>query len=270
LVFRTGHGSLLALDLLYPRNKRHKSIRYSGVPTRKYTIPTTASTDRATAALEELTEALKNPSAAKPFLNTGNKLNEAITALTEILAMKRTTTSTSAKRSVTVSPKTQRTRGQVPRITTPQTNIHPQMPVNPRLARHRGTRGLSSTVSLDSFNSPNNVKNITISKNNNDNNNNKNITGIPITKPNISDNISNTQREENSQQCQQLRTRNKETKQKHKLTTTVYKIFEGGTTHQGYICSFDPKEGFYMIKYRDGDIEEADTDEVTRILKKRN
>jgi hypothetical protein len=47
-------------------------------------MPATASSDRATAAIEELTEALKNPSeAAKPFLNTDNKLNEAIAALTE-------------------------------------------------------------------------------------------------------------------------------------------------------------------------------------------
>jgi hypothetical protein len=49
-----------------------------------YSMPTTASADRASAALEELTEALKNPAEAKPFLNTGNKLNAAIEALTEI------------------------------------------------------------------------------------------------------------------------------------------------------------------------------------------
>jgi hypothetical protein len=49
----------------------------------KYTMPATASSDRATAAIEELAEALKNPSeAVKAFLNTGNKLNEAIAALT--------------------------------------------------------------------------------------------------------------------------------------------------------------------------------------------
>jgi hypothetical protein len=45
-------------------------------------MPTTASADRASAPLEELTEALKNPAAAKPFLTTGNKLNAAIEALT--------------------------------------------------------------------------------------------------------------------------------------------------------------------------------------------
>jgi hypothetical protein len=58
----------------------------------KYSMPTTASADRASAALEELTEALKNPAAAKPFLNIGNKLNAAIEALTEILSIKRGTT----------------------------------------------------------------------------------------------------------------------------------------------------------------------------------
>jgi hypothetical protein len=52
----------------------------------KYSMSTTASADRASAALEELTEALKNPAAAKPFLNTSNKLNAAIEALTEILS----------------------------------------------------------------------------------------------------------------------------------------------------------------------------------------
>jgi hypothetical protein len=49
-------------------------------------MPATASSDKATAVIEELTEALKNPSeAAKPFLDTGNKLNEAIAALTGYL-----------------------------------------------------------------------------------------------------------------------------------------------------------------------------------------
>jgi hypothetical protein len=66
----------------------------------KYTMPATASSDRATAAIEELTDALKNPSeSAKPFLDTGNKLNEAIAALTELSAMNHT----SNKSSVTVS-----------------------------------------------------------------------------------------------------------------------------------------------------------------------
>jgi hypothetical protein len=120
----------------------------------KYTMPATASSDRATAALEELTEALKKPSAAKPFLNTGNKLNEAIAALTEMSAMNLTTTGTSTKGSVTVCPNEQRTTTKEPikkRNITPQVICSPKMTADPRLARHRGTRGLSSTVSLDSF-----------------------------------------------------------------------------------------------------------------------
>jgi hypothetical protein len=52
----------------------------------KYSMPNTASADSASTALEELTEALKNPAVAKPFLNTGNKLNAAIKASTEILS----------------------------------------------------------------------------------------------------------------------------------------------------------------------------------------
>jgi hypothetical protein len=55
-------------------------------------MPTTASADRASAALEELlTEALKNPEAAKPFLNTGNKFDAGIAALSEILSTNRST-----------------------------------------------------------------------------------------------------------------------------------------------------------------------------------
>jgi hypothetical protein len=141
-------------------------------------MPATASTDRATAAIEELTEALKNPSAAKPFLNTGNKLNEAIAALTEMSSMNRTIISTSASKqgSVTVSPRvsgqrttkepTQKRTTTLQVVGSPRTSINPQidpqMPVDPRLVHHRGTRSLSSIVSLDSFNSTNNIKNNTI------------------------------------------------------------------------------------------------------------
>jgi hypothetical protein len=97
---------------------------------------------------------LKNPSeAAKPFLNTGNKLNEAIAALTEMSEMNHTSNkggdTMSGRRTTTKEPIQKRT-------TSPQTNINPrfdpQMPGILRLAHHRGTRGLSSTVSLNSFN----------------------------------------------------------------------------------------------------------------------
>jgi hypothetical protein len=53
------------------------------------------------------------------------------------------------------------------------------------------------------------------------------------------------------------------------LNTTVYKIFED-KIHTGYICEFDPKDGFYTIKYQDGDIEEGTEDKISRLLKKPN
>jgi hypothetical protein len=205
-------------------------------------MPTTASSDRATAAIEELTEALKNPSAAKPFLNTGNKLNEAIAALTEMSSMNRPTTSTRTKTSVIMPG--QRTTTKEPaqkRTTTPQVICSPKMTADQRLARHRGKRGLSSTVSLESFNSTNNIKNGNISSKNRTENiintqreeNSPQNAPIrsPITNPNINDNSENiidTQREKNSPHApilrRTLRTRARTKKQAHKLNTTV--LFE--------------------------------------------
>jgi hypothetical protein len=252
-----------------------------------------------------LTEALKNPSeSAKPFLDTGNKLNEAIAALTEMSAMN--LNHTRNKGSVTIiSPKVsgQRTTTKEP---VRKRNMTPQIAGIPRLNRHGGTRGLSSTVSLDSFNSTNNNKKGTISSKNRTNN----ITGSPLTNPYINDsnaniiidtqreenslqnasirspitnpsindnseNIIDTQREENSPQTapiwRTLRTRATQKKPAHKMNTTVYRIFcDDGGLHQGYICSFDTKEGYYKIKYQDGDIEEATEEEVDRMLRKPN
>jgi hypothetical protein len=91
----------------------------------------------------------------------------------------------------------------------------------------------------------------------------------PITKPNINDtnnNIIDIQREENSPHTpirRTLRTRATTKKQTHKLNTTVYRIFcDNGGLHQGYICGFDTKEGYYKIKYQDGNIEEATEEEI--------
>jgi hypothetical protein len=53
------------------------------------------------------------------------------------------------------------------------------------------------------------------------------------------------------------------------LNTTFYKIFED-KIHTGYICEFDPKDGFYKIKYQDGDIEEGTEEEISRLLKRPN
>jgi hypothetical protein len=217
-----------------------------------------------------LTEALKNTSeSAKPFLDTGNKLNEAIAALTEMSKMNHT----SNNGSVTVCPKVPEQRTKVPeqRTTTKEPIIErkptPQIPGIPGLDHHRGTHGLSSTVSLDSINSTNNNKKGTISSINRTNN----ITGGPIINLNINDNNENiidTQREENSPQNAPirspitdpnindnnlnitntktedapirwtLRTRATKNKQAHKLNTTVYRIFyDDGALHQGYTIS---------------------------------
>ena len=67
----------------------------------------------------------------------------------------------------------------------------------------------------------------------------------------------------------QLRTRAFPKTQKFPLQTTVYTIFED-KINQGYICGFDSTEGFYKIKYCDGDIEEGDEDDVAKILKPPN
>jgi hypothetical protein len=51
------------------------------------------------------------------------------------------------------------------------------------------------------------------------------------------------------------------------LNTIVHKIF-GDKIHQGYICKFYPKDGFYKTKYQDGDLEEGTEEEISRLLKK--
>jgi hypothetical protein len=85
--------------------------------------------------------------------------------------------------------------------------------------------------------------------NNNNINDNNNINGA--------DNV--TPGEENSEENsprRHLRKRMIPKTQRLKSNTTVYKIFED-KIHTGYICKFDPKDGFYKIKYQDGDIEEV-------------
>jgi hypothetical protein len=84
---------------------------------------------------------------------------------------------------------------------------------------------------------------------------------IIIININVVDNVTTGEKnsEENSEENsprRQLRKRIIPKPQKLKLNTTVYKIFED-KIHTGYICKFDPKDGFYKIKYQDGDIEEV-------------
>jgi hypothetical protein len=103
-------------------------------------------------------------------MNTSSKLNEAITALTEILFTNR---STSTSGSGTVPPRVSRhgTREQVRKDQTaiPQVAGNPQIHVNPQVdpqipgvARHRDTYGLSGTGTLNSFNSTKNIKKSTL------------------------------------------------------------------------------------------------------------
>jgi hypothetical protein len=114
------------------------------------------------------------------------------------------------------------------------------------------------------LNTPNNIKKATsittklVNNNNNNNNindnNNNNINGV--------DNV--TPSEENSEEKsprRRLRKRIIPKPKKLKLNTTVYKIFED-KIHTGYTCKFDPKDGFYKIKYQDGDIDEGTEEEM--------
>ena len=85
-------------------------------------MPTTAAADRASTALEELTEALKNPKAALPFLDTGSKLNEAIEALSEILAKRNNKMDTK----VTIRDNNSKSNGaSAPRVETAQAGFAP-------------------------------------------------------------------------------------------------------------------------------------------------
>jgi hypothetical protein len=157
--------------------------------------------------------------------------------------------------------------------------IHPREKRTPFLCPNIGAITgilLNSTVSLDSFNSTNNIKKGTISSKNRTNNiidtqreeNSPQNAPIrsPITDTNINDNnlnIIDTKTEDTPIPRRTLRTRAKQIKQAHKMNTTVYRIFcDTGALHQGYICGFDTKEGYYKIKYQDGDIEEATEEEI--------
>jgi hypothetical protein len=119
----------------------------------KYSMPTTASADRASTALEELTEALKNPAAAKPFLNTGNKLNAAIEALSEILSKQSTSPSKSEASPPKVSERTTTVR--TPRVNTAQAGSgsplvanDPKLAFCPKITLQLPVRGLNEIVSM--------------------------------------------------------------------------------------------------------------------------
>jgi hypothetical protein len=166
----------------------------------KYTMPTTASADRTSAALEELIEALKNPAAAKPFLNTGNKLNAAIDALTEILSNRNTTPSNSEASPPRVSERT--TTMRTPRVNTvqagagsglPQVENDPKLALRPKITPQSAMHSLNEVTSMradPTLNATNNINKITSIPTNFLNNNN-NITD--------NNNINNNINEENSE-----------------------------------------------------------------------
>jgi hypothetical protein len=248
----------------------------------KYSMTTTASADRASTALEELTEALKNPAAAKPFLNTGNKLNAAIEALTERLSNRSTTPPNSGASPPRVSERTvQPPRVNNTRAVSPVVAYDPKQAlltkINPQVAV-RGFNKIISTRAPSILNSTNNINKATsvpkpstsiptrLVNNNNNVNDNNNIKGIDNVTPGWENSEENS--EENSPR-RRLRQRIIPKTQKLELNTTVYKIFKE-KIHQGYICEFDPKDGSYKIKYQDGDIEEGTEEEISRLLKKPN
>jgi hypothetical protein len=104
---------------------------------------------------------------------------------------------------------------------------------------------------------------------------NNSTTSIPtklVNNNNINDinnSNSNGENSEENSRKRRLRKRIIAKAQKLKLNTTVFKIFED-KIHTGYICEFDSKDGFYNIKYQDGDIEKGTEEEISRLLKKPN
>jgi hypothetical protein len=147
----------------------------------------------------------------------------------------------------------------------------PKLALRPKINPQLPVRGLNEIFSMRepaTLSTTNNIKKTTsiptkLVNNNtniNDNNNNNNSN-------NINGDANVTPSEENSEHTnpnrRQLRRRIIPKTQKMKLNTTVYKIFED-KIHTGYICEFDPRDGFYKIKYQDGDIEEGTEEEISR------
>jgi hypothetical protein len=210
---------------------------------------------------------LKNPAAAKPFLNTGNKLNAAIEALTEILSKRSTTAPKNEEKTSPPRVSKRTTTVRTSRVNTKQAGSpgSPLVTNDPKLALLpvRGLNEITSMRADPTLNATNNI--------NDNNNNNNNINGADNVSPGgkNSDNINEENTEETNPNRRQLRKRIIPKPQKLKLNTTVYKIFED-KIHTGYICEFDPRDGFYKIKYQDGDIEEGTEEKISRLLKKPN
>ena len=68
-----------------------------------------------------------------------------------------------------------------------------------------------------------------------------------------------------------LQPRAKIHQQKYPRGTRVYQIFGEPNRlveHRGYICDFDKKEGYYKMKYQNGDTEECNEEEIGTMLHK--
>jgi hypothetical protein len=168
-------------------------------------MPTTAAANRASTALEELTEALKNPEAAKPFLNTGNKLNVAIEALTEILSKSKRSTDAPKNEEKALPPRvserttTVRTPVPTPRVNTAQAGSpgsplvanDPKLAFCPKITPQLPVRGLNEIFSMREPAILNSIKktastptkSVYNNNNINDNNNNNNINGVDTGTP---------------------------------------------------------------------------------------
>jgi hypothetical protein len=175
---------------------------------------------------------LKNPAAANPFLSTGNKLNAAIKALTEILATNRSTDAPNSEDKASpprVSERTTTVRN--PRMDTaqagsgsPLVNNDPKLALRPKINPQLPVRGLDEIFSMREPATLNST------------NNSKKTTSIPTKLVNDNTNIydnnnnNNSINEENSEDTnpnrRQLRKQIIPKTQKLKLNTTVYKIFE--------------------------------------------
>ena len=96
---------------------------YVFLPT-KYALPKTAAADRATAALEEFTDAIKKP-ATKTIPLQQSSINKAIDALTGLLSPNKTATTTQE----TVAPmlETSQTQTQAPPRVQTQTQTPPRV-----------------------------------------------------------------------------------------------------------------------------------------------
>ena len=97
-------------------------------------------------------------------------------------------------------------------------------------------------------------------------------TEIPVSRPRVSPNCNQQRQQEDDNSTttdRVLRPRVQKKKQLYPRGTRVYKMFKD-KYHQGYICDFDDKEGYYKARYEDGDIEEYDEDQMKNILHRPN